>query len=217
MHYGRKTGDTFQLLLPDLVLQEAHITVEQGVRRRQDAYRLHPRPPLHRALHCHVGKAGEAKVAALPEVAVDGRQTKPWVMRSEGTARWLCLFFFLPGNSGFHYAVPGGRHWATSYTLTWSLCWLGENHWRWLWIPLLPGPCLWADTTPACFLSHPHNKEIIKTHTCQGHSKYAVFLSHFIPAANWILWKSLCVDWQLSKHGVIGQEKQRRWLSQCGF
>lgn len=54
------------------MLQEAHITVEQSVRRRQDPYRLHPRPPLHRALHCHVGKAGEAKVAALPEVAVDG-------------------------------------------------------------------------------------------------------------------------------------------------
>lgn len=63
------------------MLQEAHVAVEQGVGRREDPYRLHPRPPLHRALDWHVGKTGEAKVAALPEVAVDGgetwRQTKP--------------------------------------------------------------------------------------------------------------------------------------------
>ncbi len=65
---------TDQLLLPDLVLQEAHVAVEQCVGRRQDPYRLHPRPPLHRALHRHVCKAGEAEVAALPEVAVDGRE-----------------------------------------------------------------------------------------------------------------------------------------------
>lgn len=62
---------TSSVLLPDLVLQKAHVAVEQGVGGRQDPNRLHPRPPLHRALHCHVGKAGEAKVAALTEVAVE--------------------------------------------------------------------------------------------------------------------------------------------------
>lgn len=65
---------TNQLLLPDLVLQEAHVAVEQGVGRRQDPYRLHPCPPLHCALHWHVGKAGEAEVAAFTKVAVDGRE-----------------------------------------------------------------------------------------------------------------------------------------------
>lgn len=63
-----------KLVLPDLMLQEAHVTVEQGVRRREDPYGLHPRPPLHRALHRHVGEAGEAKVGALAEVAADGRE-----------------------------------------------------------------------------------------------------------------------------------------------
>lgn len=63
-----------KLVLPDLMLQEAHVTVEQGVRRREDPYGLHPRPPLHRALHWHVGEAGEAKVGALAEVAADGRE-----------------------------------------------------------------------------------------------------------------------------------------------
>lgn len=54
------------------MLQEAHVAVKQGVGRRQDPYRLHPRPPLHSAIHRHVGKAGEAEVAALTEVTVEG-------------------------------------------------------------------------------------------------------------------------------------------------
>lgn len=53
------------------MLQEAHVAVEQGVRRGQDPDRLHPRPPLLRTLHGHVGKASEAEEAALPEVAVE--------------------------------------------------------------------------------------------------------------------------------------------------
>lgn len=56
------------------MLQEAHVAVQQGVGRGQDPDRLHPRPPLLCALHCHVGKASEAKEAALPEVAVERRE-----------------------------------------------------------------------------------------------------------------------------------------------
>lgn len=191
---------TIQLLLPDLVLQEAHIAVEQGVRRRQDPYWLHPRTPLHGALHCHVGKAGKAKVGALPEVAVDigkrGRERETDEAMSHEKQRHcqmavLFFFFFLcqatlcfdigphsklaswtclcpPAfKEDDHLPPPCGYScWSCIHTLTWSLWWLGESHWRWLWIPLPPGPCLWADTTPACFLSRPHNKEIIKeTHT----------------------------------------------------
>lgn len=82
------------------MLQEAHVAIEQGVRRRQDPYRLHSRPPLHGALHCHVGKAGQAKVAALPEVAAGGgerdsqgdrRSHESWKANSLPDG---CVFFF---------------------------------------------------------------------------------------------------------------------------
>lgn len=59
-----------RVLLPDLVLQETHVAIQQSVGRRQNAHRLHPCPPFHGALHRHVGKAGQAEVAAFTEVAV---------------------------------------------------------------------------------------------------------------------------------------------------
>ncbi len=40
---------------------------------------------------------------------------------------------------------------------------------------------------------------------------------------DWVPWNSLCVGWaltlerQLSKYGLIGARRQKRWLSQCGF
>lgn len=84
--------------LPDLMLQEAHVAVEQGVGRREDPHWLHPGAPLRRALHRHVGEAGQAKVGALAEVAAERRERetqKTWVTESErGAARWLVLPFF---------------------------------------------------------------------------------------------------------------------------
>ena len=55
---------------PDLVLQEAHVAVQQGVGGGQDAHRLHPGAALHRALHRHVGETRQAEVAPLPEVTM---------------------------------------------------------------------------------------------------------------------------------------------------
>ena len=96
------------------MLQEAHVAVEQGVGRGQDPHRLHPRPPLHRALHRHVGEAGEAEVAALPEVAVDrggerrgeadrrSHESRKAKALPDGSALSFFLFFFfpsLPGNT----------------------------------------------------------------------------------------------------------------------
>lgn len=102
------------LFLPDLVLQEAHVTVQQGVGRRKDPHRLHPCPPLCCALHCHVGKTGEAKVAALTEVAVEG-ETNRW-----GHESWeakalpdgcTCFSFFLSTRRHFSplCCQDGGR------------------------------------------------------------------------------------------------------------
>ena len=105
------------------MLQKAHVAVEQGVGRRQDPYRLHPRPPLHRALHRHVGEAGEAEVAALPEVAVDARregrerETDDAVSHDEKQKAlpdgWA-FFFFLPGNTLCRSVLPGGIRGAAS-------------------------------------------------------------------------------------------------------
>lgn len=89
------------------MLQEAHVAVEQGVGRRQDPYRLHPRPPLRRALHRHVGKAGEAEVGALTEVAVDGgerekRETEQAMSHEKQKhcqMAGLVFSFFWPGNT----------------------------------------------------------------------------------------------------------------------
>lgn len=98
-------------LLPDLVLQEAHVSVEQGVGRRQDPYRLHPRSSLYRALHSHVGEAGQAKVVAFPEVAADrgeGRWTKPAMTQKHRHCQMAGIFFFfLPGNSFCCSVLPG--------------------------------------------------------------------------------------------------------------
>lgn len=61
-------------VLPDLMLQEAHVAVEQGVGWREDPDRFHPGSPLRCALHRHVGEAGQAKVGALAEVAAERRE-----------------------------------------------------------------------------------------------------------------------------------------------
>lgn len=100
---------TSSVLLPDLVLQEAHVAVEQGVGGRQDPNRLHPGPPLHRALHCHVGKAGEAKVAALTEVAVERGERDTDEAVSHEKAKMLpdgCSFFFFFVRQHFPWLCP---------------------------------------------------------------------------------------------------------------
>lgn len=55
--------------VPNLVLQEVHVPVKQGVGRRQDAHGLHPGATLQLALHRHVGEAGQAEEGPLPEIA----------------------------------------------------------------------------------------------------------------------------------------------------
>lgn len=55
--------------VPNLVLQEVHVPVEQGVGGREDAHRLHPGTALQLALHGHVGKAGQAEEGTLSKIA----------------------------------------------------------------------------------------------------------------------------------------------------
>lgn len=55
--------------LPNLVLQEVHIAVQQRVGWREDTHRLHPGTTLQLAFHRHVGKAGQAKEGPLPKIA----------------------------------------------------------------------------------------------------------------------------------------------------
>lgn len=55
--------------VPNLVLQEVHVPVKQGVGRRQDAHGLHPGAALQLTLHRHVGEAGQAEEGPLPEIA----------------------------------------------------------------------------------------------------------------------------------------------------
>ena len=54
---------------PNLVLQEVHVPVQQGVGWRQDAHGLHPGATLQLAFHRHVGEAGQAEEGPLPEIA----------------------------------------------------------------------------------------------------------------------------------------------------
>lgn len=55
--------------VPNLVLQEVHVPVQQGVGRREDAHRLHACTPLQLTLHRHVGEAGQAEEGPFPEIA----------------------------------------------------------------------------------------------------------------------------------------------------
>lgn len=55
--------------LPNLVLQEVHVAVEQGVGWREDAHGLHAGATLQLTLYGHVGKAGQSEKGPLPEVA----------------------------------------------------------------------------------------------------------------------------------------------------
>lgn len=157
------------------MLQEAHVAVEQRVGRRQDPHRLHPGAPLLSALHRHVGEAGEAKVAAFPEVAAEGGKMWVWKMRQwvrEKRRQCQMAAPAAPCQDGRWVGRGGdlGPHpniwiWLTLFVclrrepLTWSRCWLGGSRWRWLWTPLPPGPCLWVDTTPTCYLCHTQTTE----------------------------------------------------------
>lgn len=60
---------TYASHVPNLILQEVHVPVKQGVGRRQDAHRLHPGATLQLTLHGHVGEAGEAEEGPLSEIA----------------------------------------------------------------------------------------------------------------------------------------------------
>lgn len=74
-------------ILPDLMLQEAHVAVEQCIWWWEDPDRFHPGTPLCRVLHRHVCEAGQAKVGALAEVAAVRRERethKKWVTEREG-------------------------------------------------------------------------------------------------------------------------------------
>ena len=55
--------------IPNLVLQEVHVPVKQGVGRRQDAHRLHTCTTLQLTFHRHVGEAGQAEEGSLSEIA----------------------------------------------------------------------------------------------------------------------------------------------------
>lgn len=59
--------------VPNLVLQEVHVPVEQGVGRGEHAHGLHAGAALQLALHRHVGEAGQAEEGPLPEVAATGQ------------------------------------------------------------------------------------------------------------------------------------------------
>lgn len=59
--------------VPNLVLQEVHVAVKQGVGRGEDAHGLHARTALQLAFHRHVGEAGQAEEGPLPEVAETGQ------------------------------------------------------------------------------------------------------------------------------------------------
>lgn len=55
--------------VPNLVLQEVHVPVKQGIGRREDAHGLHACATLQLALHRHVGEAGQAEEGPFPEIA----------------------------------------------------------------------------------------------------------------------------------------------------
>lgn len=52
-----------------MVLQEVHVAVQQGVGRRQDSHRLHPRTALQLTLHRHVCKARQPKVTSFTKIS----------------------------------------------------------------------------------------------------------------------------------------------------
>lgn len=55
--------------VPNLVLQEVHVPVEQGVGGREDAHGLHSCTPFQLTFHGHIGKAGQAEERPLSKVA----------------------------------------------------------------------------------------------------------------------------------------------------
>lgn len=57
--------------LPDLVLQEVHVPIQQCVGRGENAHGLHAGTTLQLTLHRHVGKAGQAKTEPFPEITGD--------------------------------------------------------------------------------------------------------------------------------------------------
>lgn len=102
--------------------------------------------------------------------------------------------------------------------LTWSQWWPGGSRWRWLWTPPPPGPCLWADTTPACFLSahiaeRKHQNEIKSTASvAEGksvHEFFADYVAGGVAQAGWISPSSL---WRSATAGQIrlGEERWGR-------
>lgn len=62
--------------LPDLVLQEVHVAVEQSVGGRQNPHRLHPRSSLQLILHRHVSETGQPKVTAFTEISTQRQHKK---------------------------------------------------------------------------------------------------------------------------------------------
>ena len=59
---------------PDLRFQEEHVSVQRGVRRRQDSHGLHARSPLDLTLNLHVFKTRQAKRVVLLEIAAEKQQ-----------------------------------------------------------------------------------------------------------------------------------------------
>lgn len=63
-------------MLPDLVLQEVHVAVKQGVGGRKNSHRLHPRSSLQLALHRHVSETGQPEVTAFTEISITTSKKK---------------------------------------------------------------------------------------------------------------------------------------------
>lgn len=68
-HTGMLNKPHTHITLPDLVLQEGHVAVQQGVGGGQDSHRLHPGSSLQLTLHRHVSKTGQPEVTAFAEIA----------------------------------------------------------------------------------------------------------------------------------------------------